>query len=116
MVRSNTAYDDVGAEVVLPTDRGTDHAPQHGNLPNVRQGVGDWPLEELLGRSGERLARGHVGVEGFEAREKAPNALIPRDRHGVVPFLGAPGNCERPLEQVAEMRQDLAGSASGSQA
>src|ERR1019366_10578684 len=46
--------------------------------------------------------------ESFESREEALHFLVPRQRRGVVPLFLPSCHGERPVEQVADVRQDLA--------
>src|SRR5207253_3441080 len=54
--------DDVGSQIVFAANRRTRHPPQHGDLADVRQCVGDRPLKELLGAARERCGRCEVRV------------------------------------------------------
>src|SRR5581483_2102904 len=50
LLRADASRRDVGLVVVLPFDRRVGKPPQHRELPDVRQRVGDRPLKQFLRR------------------------------------------------------------------
>src|SRR5207302_7182178 len=109
----DTARDDLGDEVVFAADGRARQAAARGDLSNMRQRVGDGALEEFFCRRLQRSAGGQVRVEGGERGEEALHSRVPRQRRRVVPHPVSPGHGQCPLEQVAEMRQDLPRSPGG---
>src|SRR5262249_4844346 len=105
--RPPPAGDDVGAGVVLGLDFRAGQAAQHRELADVRQRVGDRALEDALGWDGERRLRRQVVVEALHGREKAFDLAVPFERRRIVPRLGALRLRQRPVEQIADVREDL---------
>src|SRR5947208_13044049 len=63
LLPANPASDDICHKVVFSTHVCSGYAAQHGNLTHMGQGVGDWTLEQLLGRGPERFTRCQVSLE-----------------------------------------------------
>jgi len=106
LVRSYAACLNPGTMVILPPNGGTRHAAQHGDLADVRERVRDGSLKQLLLGLRERSVRGEVGFEAFQCGKEALDLPIPREGCRIVPLLFAFGHGERPIEQIADMRQD----------
>jgi hypothetical protein len=70
-LRSHAARGDVGFVVILRANWSSGQAAQDRNLTDVRQRVGKRTLEQLLGRTVERLLRREVGIEPREPVEEA---------------------------------------------
>jgi hypothetical protein len=77
----------------------------------MRERVGDGTLEEQLGWTFQRSIGGEVSVEPIEGREQSLDLLVPRQWRGIVPLLFASGDREGPIEQIADVGQDLGRSA-----
>ncbi len=111
MVGADAAGGDVGFEIVLAKDGRASETPEHGDLADMIQRVGDRTLEEAFGGTVERLGRGQVIVEFLQSGEEALDFSVPGKRRGVVPGLLALRDGERPIEKVAQMGEDLRGRA-----
>ena len=66
-------------------------------------------LEQLLRRNVQRLIRGQVGIEGFERLVETLDSCVPCERRRIVPRRFSLRHRERPVQQIADMRQQLAG-------
>ena len=71
------------------------------------EGVGDRALEELLGSDAEGAFRGQARVQSGERFEETRGFLRPGPRGGVVPGVLAVGERQRPVEEIADVREDL---------
>src|SRR5207249_9012172 len=72
------------------------------------EGVGDRTLKELLGGAAERCIGREVRVERLQSGEKARDVGLPVLRRAVVPGFLALRYRRRPVEQVADVRENLA--------
>lgn len=108
---ANAAGDDIGFEIVLAEDGRAGEAAEHGNLADVREGVGDRALEEASQSAIKWLSRSKTVVEFFYGAVEAVDFGVPRERHGVVPGLLALRDGESPIEQIAHVGEDLRRSA-----
>jgi hypothetical protein len=77
------------------------------------QRVGDWSLEELFSGDMPFSPGSEIVFQLRQSGKEALDFLLPRKRRGVVPSLLALRYRERPIEQVADVRQYLAGRARG---
>jgi len=77
----------------------------------VIEGIGERALEEFFGRGVELLWAGEKVVEAFEGVEEALDFVRPGERSGIVPAGLAFGHGEGPVEEVADVGEDLDGSA-----
>jgi hypothetical protein len=80
-------------------------------LSHVRECVGDGALEELLGRRLQRLAGGQIRIEYLQGSEEALRVFLPIERWGIVPLAFSLGQRESPVEEIANMGEDLPWSA-----
>jgi len=85
LVRPHAPEGDFGAMVVFPTDRATGHAAQHGDLPDMGQGVGDGALEQFVQGFRKGRIRSQIGIEAFQSAEEALHFAVPNERRGVMP-------------------------------
>lgn len=108
---AHLAHGDRGNVVVFSADGSAGQAAQHGELANMREGVGDGALEEAIDGRVEFGTRREVGIEGAKRGEKPLLFGGPRKRLGVVPGGTSLHHGNRPVEEVAHMRQDLDGAA-----
>src|ERR1700733_1585429 len=99
---------DIGPKEVLALQRSIGEAPEHGNLPDVRQGVGDGPLEQPVERSLKRSATCHEVIERAQDVEEALDIQVPRLRKRFVPHVLVLGHDEAPIEHIADMSKNLA--------
>lgn len=85
--QTNAPYCNFRTIVILAANWSASHAPQHGDLTDVREGISNWPLEKFPALHRQRLIRGEAGVKIFEGGKKARNAFLPRMHRRVMPFL-----------------------------
>ena len=111
MLKADAAGGDVGLEVVFTFDGGVGKAAEHGDLADVIEGVSDRALEETLGGTVERFARGQVVIKLFDGGIETIHLGVPWQRGGVVPGLLALSDGEGPVEEIAQVREDLRGRA-----
>ena len=111
LAKADAAGGDVGFEIIFALDWGAGQAAEHGELANVREGVGNGALQEAFDGSVERLGGGQIIVEFFQGGEEAIDFGVPGEWRGVVPGLLALGDGKRPVEKVAHVREDLRGGA-----
>jgi hypothetical protein len=111
LVEADASGGDVGFEIVFAFDRGAGQAAEHGDLADVREGVGDGALQEAFDGSVEWLGRGQVIVEPFQGGEEAFDFGVPGEWCGVVPGLLPLGDGKRPVKEITQVREDLRGGA-----
>jgi len=63
LIRAYLANPDRRVVKALSVDRAAGETAQHGQLAHMGERVGNWPLEELLGRGVKRLIRGEKCIE-----------------------------------------------------
>ena len=71
------------------------------------QRVGDGALKQLLGRATESRVRRQEIVETLEACEETLDFGFPRLRGSGLPDMLSLGHPQSPVEQVADVREDL---------
>ena len=108
---AEAAGDDVGDEIIFGADGGTGQAAKNGNLSNVSERVGDGSLEEGVDRAVEGRVGGEDFVEAFERGEETGGIGFPGADGSFAPFLIAFGDGGGPVEEIADVSEDLAGSA-----
>ena len=113
LFRAHAACGDFRPEIILTPHGAARQAAQHGDLANVGKGIGDGTLKQPFHGTGERRLGSKPLVESFQRGKKASRSLLPRERRGIVPSFFALREGKRPIEQVAEVSQDLGGCASG---
>ena len=109
MLEADAAGGDFGLEIILALHRGAGQAPEHGDLADVSERVGDGGLQKSFCGRMQRLAGSEVVVEFFQGGKEAFNFVAPRQRCGIVPCLLALGDGEPPIKQIAHVREDLRG-------
>src|SRR6516225_8927912 len=107
LVETYAARGDVGFEIIFAENGRTGQAAQHGDLPDMIERVRDGALKKTFSRTVERLRRSEVIVELLERGEKAIDLGVPRQRRGLVPSLFALRDRERPVKEIAQMRENL---------
>src|SRR6476660_835489 len=85
LLLTNAARSDICLEVVFARDGRAVESAQHGDVADVREGVGDGALEELFRGGVERLAGAEIVVKITEGLEEALYFLSPGQRLGIVP-------------------------------
>src|SRR5438132_11469152 len=78
LFRADPARCDVGLHVYLRAHRRIVLSSQDGDLTDVRQGVGNRALKQLLRRDRERCVGGQITVERQQGGMKSINLLAPR--------------------------------------
>src|SRR5207302_10369137 len=76
----------------------------------MTESICDRTLEELFNRSLQKLVGGEVVIECFQSAEQPVHVFVPGLGRGVVPFALAVGHRQSPVQQIAEMGKDIAGS------
>ena len=79
----------------------------------VVQGVGDGALEEFFRGGVEGLWTGEIVIEFLECGKEAMDFVLPEQGLRIVPGGLALGHGERPIEEIAEVGEDMNGSARG---
>jgi uncharacterized membrane protein len=111
LLRSHSAGDDVGPQIVLASNGRTREAAQHGELAGVGERIRDRTLKQQLRRPSQRRIGREIIVELAKRGEEARDVGVPIGRRGIVPTMLAAGEPIRPIEQVAHVRQNLTGRA-----
>src|SRR5271156_5360656 len=111
LVWAYSACCDLGAEIVLGANGSAGYASQDIDLADVREGIGDGALKEFFGGSAERSARGEIIIEGLKGGEKSGGIFIPNAGRRIVPGVIPFRERERPIYEVAHVRENLAGGA-----
>src|SRR5450755_1629186 len=101
------ARGDVRAEVVFALDRRPGEAPQHRDLPDVRERIGNRTLKDFRGRKSERRVGREARVECLESREESRDVRFPGRRRRFLPLVLAAGERESPVEEIADVRENL---------
>jgi hypothetical protein len=97
--------------IVLAAHRSAREAAEHRQLARVRQSVSNRTLEQTFRRPAERLTRGEIRIERCECGEKARDLVLPWHRCRIVPRVMTAREAERPIEEVAHVRENLRGCA-----
>lgn len=108
---AHASGDDLSHEVVLAPDRTSGDAAQHRDLTDVSEGVGDRALEQLFRDDMQGIGGRKAVVEGLECGKEPLLLAGPGERLGIAPRLFAVDDGKRPIEQIADVGQDLARSA-----
>ena len=80
LIGAHSSGDDVCLMIVLSAHRRPGQAPQHRNLPDVRERIGYRSLEKLLSRFMQRLIRSQISFECFQSRKETPDFGAPGKR------------------------------------
>ena len=112
-MRGHAAGDDFRLRVIFAANGSAGEAAQQRELSHVRERISNRALEEFFRRAGERCIGGEIIIERFYRCEETLGAFVPCKRGGIVPVLFAVGLAERPIEQISQMREDLAAGACG---
>ena len=113
LLRADAAGDDIRLRVIFAANWRAGEAPEQRQLADVRQRIGDRALKEFFRRAGERGIGGEIIIESLYGGEETPGAFVPSEWGGIVPVLFAVGLAERPVEQISQVREDLAADARG---
>ena len=93
--------------IIFAADGRACHTAQEANLADMRERICDRALKNSLRRFNQRRIRFEIIVESLKRRIEARDPLVPRDRWGIVPFLLALREGERPVEQISQMGENL---------
>jgi hypothetical protein len=111
LVFADAAGGDVCLEIIFAADGETGNAAKNGELAGVIEDVGERALEKFFGRGMKRIRAGEKVIEALERVEEALDFVGPGEGRRVVPG-GLPfGHGECPLEQVADVGENLGGGA-----
>src|SRR5580765_9117593 len=80
LIRPKVAGFDFGARVVLALHRLAGYAAKHGDLTDVREGVGNRALKHSLARSGQLGIRSEVIIECLQSCMEASYFIVPTER------------------------------------
>src|SRR4051794_41162381 len=111
LLHTDTPGHDIGREVVLAAHRNAGKAAHDGKLPDVRQRIGHGSLKEAFRFGTERRVPGEKSVEPRERVEESCDICGPRLRSRFAPGVLAARERDRPVEQIADVRENLAGAA-----
>lgn len=100
LIRPNVSCSNDSLKVILSPNRGTGHAPEHRELTDVTQGVGDRPLEQSFGLALKRLFRCEPFIEARDLIEKTPVFRIPGSGRTLLPDLAAVGHMDGPGKEI----------------
>lgn len=106
LVETDAARDDLGSGVTLRAQRRASHPAKHGELPDVPQRVGEWPLNQFLDRAGPRVGR-ELAIERREMREEPLDFGGPDGAALWLPNIAAARKRDAPGHKVGEMRDDV---------
>src|SRR3977135_364957 len=112
LLEADSPSDDLRLEVVLTLDGRAGHSSQKSDLPDVRERIGDWTLKQFFGSKFQRCIRSEAVVELPKRVKESRNLLLPGQRRRVAPNLLPFGETNSPLEQIADVCEDLAGCSS----
>ena len=107
LFRAHAPGGDMGEKIVFAAHRAAGQAAEHSNLADVRERVGDGPLKQFLGRKSKGFLRRQAPVESPERGKEARDFPLPGLRRRIAPNVFPLGKADRPIEQVADVRQDL---------
>src|SRR5258705_2335842 len=93
---------DLGARIVFALHVRAGKPPQHRELADMRERVGDRTLKELLRRRSQRRVRREIIVEPPQRRVEPLDFAAPRERLGIGPRLGAFRLRQRPVVEAPE--------------
>ena len=87
LLRAHAPGDNLGLEVILPANGAAGQPPQYGDLPDVREGIGYRPLEELFRGGLQGRIRSEVVVEQTQCGKEPRRIIGPRAGCRVLPLL-----------------------------
>lgn len=112
LLGAEAAGDDVGDKVIFGANGIAGEAAEKRDLADVSERVGDGGLEKGVDGAAEGGVGGEDFVEAFESGEETGKVGFPIGDRGFAPFLIARGDGSGPVKEIADVSEDLAGSAS----
>jgi hypothetical protein len=106
LIRANAAGSNPRHGIVFALCRATRQPAQHHQLPHMRQSIGYWPQKQPLLANVDRLRQSKLVMKRLE-RRKALLLFSPGQRNRIAPALLALRHAKRPVEQIAQVRQNL---------
>lgn len=113
LIGTETPDRDVRDVIILAAGCASRHSTQHRDLPHVRQRIRDGTLKQPIGGTSEPFIRCKPSIECVECGEKSRDFLIPWQWPGVMPHTSTVRDRETPIEQIADVRENLQGRAFG---
>ncbi len=107
LVRAHASGGDVRLMVILSPHRHACQPAQHCYLAHMRERIGDGALKELLRRFVQKIVGSEVSIECFKSSEATLHFRIPCKSSGTMPTLLPLGYRQRPVHQVADMRENI---------
>src|ERR1019366_4815879 len=107
LVRSHAARLNRRHEIILAAHRAARHPPQHGDLSHVRQRIRHRALKQPLGLGTQWDSAGQTAIECLQPRKESRGIRLPGPRLGIMPRLFSIRYRQRPVEQIANVRQNL---------
>lgn len=93
--------------VVFAADGRASQTAQHGELSDVGQRICYGSLKKVLRGAAEGLLRRKTSIKHLQGGEEAFGTLVPGERRGVTPLDRAVCFRQGPIEEVADMSQNL---------
>src|SRR6202167_588176 len=109
---TDSARNDFGARIILRAYVRTGQATQHRDLSDVSERVSRRSLEKFFGCTTERRIRGDIIVKRFQTGEEPLHPIVPSNRFRIAPLLFSADLRKSPIQQIANVSQNLTGSAS----
>src|SRR5262249_3122265 len=103
----DAARDELGPGVVLALRPRAAEAPEHGERSDGGERIGNRTLEDRFGRRRQRRVRRQIVVEPLQGCEKARHLGVPVERRRIVPRFGAACLRQRPVVEIADMRENF---------
>lgn len=113
LIRTHPAGNDFSHQVILSTDRRIGDPPKHRDLPDMPKSICDRPLKKLFDRDVQGLPRSEIILERLQRRKEPGRLLLPGERFGVGPGGLSLGGCQRPVQQIAEVRYNFERRSAG---
>src|SRR5260370_22893597 len=94
-------------EILFSLDGTAGEAPEHGDLSDVSEGVGNGALKKFFDGSLRRFTGSEKVVELLERSEEAVRFLLPGKRLGIAPGHFPLRHRERPTQRISAGSQTV---------
>ena len=111
LVFADAARLDVCLVIIFAADGDAGKTTKNGKLTDMVEHIGDGTLEKFFGGDVELVGAGEIVVETLEGVEETLDFIGPGQGCGIMPSLLAFGHGQGPVEQIADVREDLHRSA-----
>jgi hypothetical protein len=111
LIFADATSGNISLVVVFTANRNTGKAAKNSELADVIEGICDWALKKFVNGSVKFAGAGKEVVEALQGLEETLHFIGPREGGRVMPNRFATGHRERPVEEVADVREDLHGCA-----